>query len=189
MFHKMTLPTFVTLLGLLACSVIRTNEAIVPPPCPMENLMIDKSLFPEGWHQEGPPRQRSAPVRWGIEKLGVGFLTQENGVAGQVVHRGENFSHTEDGYFELVDSWFDSEEDATDWYIPPEFNYESAIANHDRFGCRTYKPSGVESCQLVGQYGVYLTRFHTFMSPIMTYDDLAHILQAIDDKMAQCLNE
>jgi hypothetical protein len=119
--------------------------------------------------------------------LGVGFITQENGVAGQVVHLGRNPDHAEKGYFDLVDSWFDSEEDATDWYIPPQFNYESTAANHYRFGCRTYKPSGVESCQLVGQYEIYITRFHTFMSPIMTYGDLERILVAIDTKMTQCL--
>lgn len=151
--------------------------------------MIDGALFPKGWSQAGSPSQRGAPVRWGVDKLGVSFVTQENGVANQFVHQGRNPEHTEEGYLDLVTSWFDSREDATDWYIPPEFNYKSTIADRYRFGCRTYKPSGVESCQLVGQYGVYITRFHTFISPIMTYNDLECIFQAIDNKMAQCIDK
>lgn len=189
MGYRISLVSFsvsvVVVLGLV-CGI---NKPAVSPPCPLENLMIDESLFPDGWYQPGPPRERSAPVRWGIEKLGVGFISQKNGVALQDVHQGQTVSQTEKGYLELVTSWFDSRTDETDWYIPPEFNYESPIANQFRFGCRIHKPSGVQSCQMVGQYGIYLTRFHTVMSPIMTYNDLAHILQAIDDKMAQCLNE
>lgn len=177
-------------LALLACSILdEINEPVLPPPCPIENLMIDESLFSGGWSQMGPPDKSGAPIRWGVDKLGVGFITQENGVANQVVHQGRNPEHTEKGYFDLVDSWFDSREDETAWYVPPEFNYEGPIANHYRFGCRTHVPSGVQSCLMVGQYGVYLTQFYTDMSPIMTYRDLERILRTIDNKMAQCLSK
>ncbi len=175
--------TFILSLS-LAC---RLTESAAPPPCPVENLMINKSLFPEDWDQQGPPRERAAPVRWGIDKLGVTFISQKNGVALQDVHRGRDVNETENGYFDNVTSWFHSGKEETEWYIPSDFNYESPVANRYRFGCHTHTPSGVQSCQLVGQYGVYLTRFRTHMSPIMTYEDLEHILQTIDNKMAKCL--
>jgi hypothetical protein len=186
--YKISFINLIIFLILSACLILgEASGPLTPPLCPTENLMIDKSLFPDGWSQAGPPTLRGAPVRWGVDRLGVSFIAQENGVANQFVHVGENLNHAEEGYFDLVTSWFDTPEDATDWYIPSKFNYNSPIVTHYRFGCRTYRPSGVESCQLVAQYGVYLVRFHTFMSSIMTYDDLERILQAIDDKMAKCL--
>ncbi len=169
----------------LACGIV--TEPAVPPPCPIETLMIDVSLFPKDWLQQGPPREKAATVQWGVEKLGVTFISMVHGVALQDVHRGRNVKISEVGYAEEFTSWFHSREDETEWYIPADFNYESLVADRYRFGCQTQKPSGVENCQLVGQYGVYIMRFHTFMSPIMTYDHLAHILQTIDNKMATCL--
>lgn len=175
----------ITLFGLI-CGINTMSE---PPPCLMEDLMIEGELFPEGWYGSGIPSERSAPVLWGVERLGVSFGSQENGTAVQDVHRGRTIDETRTEYFNLVSFWFDSNEDATLWYTPLEFNYDSDIADQFSFGCRTHAPSGVETCQAVGQYGVYLTRFHTFMSPIMTYNDPEHILQTIDDKMAQCFEE
>lgn len=190
MLYRISSVGLIILLVLLVGSTCGVNEPITLPPCPIETLMIDKSYLPEEmlWYQEIPSR-RGAPVRWGVDKLGVGFSSQKNGGVIQDVYRGENFDQAEDGYFDLVTSWFDSREDETDWYIPSMFNYESVIADHFRFGCRTHKPSGVESCQMVGQYGIYVTRFRADISSIMTYEDLEHILQTIDDKMAQCLGK
>lgn len=185
MLKQFILVNFSIILLSLVCG-INTNP-ISSPPCSMETLMIDGDVFPEGWYGSGTPRERSAPVSWGVEKLGVSFGSQKDGTAIQDVYRGKTIAETRTEYFKLLSFWFDNREDATKWYTPLEFNYESDIAHQFSFGCRTYEPSGVESCQAVGQYGVYLTRFHTFMSPIMTYSDLEHILQTIDNKMAQCL--
>jgi hypothetical protein len=45
-------------------------------------------------------------------------------------------------------------------------------------------------CQAVGQYGRYMTRFHTFMNPeTMTPSDLEGILMAIDERMALYLEK
>jgi hypothetical protein len=188
--YKICFINLIVFLILPACLILgEAKGSLTPPPCPTENLMLDKALFPEGWSQHGPPSLRNAPIRWGVDRLGVSFGTQENGVANQVVHVGRNLNQAEEGYFDLVTSWFDTSEDATDWYIPSKFSYKNTVANRYRFGCRTYRLTGFESCQLVGQYGIYLVQFHTAMSPIMTYDDLARILRAIDDKMAKCLGK
>ncbi len=94
--------TFILSLS-LAC---RLTESAAPPPCPIENLMINRSLFPEDWDQQGPPVEKAAAVRWGIEKSGVNFISMVHGVAQQDVHRGRDVNETENGYFDNVTSWF-----------------------------------------------------------------------------------
>lgn len=149
--------------------------------------MLDSSALPEGW-LGGDPRTKSAPVRWGVDRLGVTFLSESApGVTLQVVHRGRDYKHTSDGYFELASSWFNADTNNTEWYLPLEFPYENSIADRYRFECATVKHNGAEICQFVGQYGVFITRFRTVISPSMTYDDLEYILQTLDTKMTKCL--
>jgi hypothetical protein len=151
--------------------------------------MIDPSLFSsEDWQQQGPLSERAAPVRLGIERLGVTFISMRHGVALHEVYRERDEEKSKAEYFDQLNSWFHSSDDETDWYIPSEYNYNSSVVDNHQFRCQTHKPSGVENCQFVGQYETYIVRFHTYVSPIMTYDDQARILQAIDNKMARCLH-
>jgi hypothetical protein len=189
MLRKLNLLNLITLVALSACSILGKVDKPIEPTCPIEDLMIDKSLFQEGWYQEGPPSERATVIRFGINRLSVGFLSQRHGVVGHDVHEGRSSEETEKQYFKEIDSWFAPREGWTDWYIPREFNYQSAIADHYQFRCYTHKASGVETCKMMGQYGVYLTGLYADMSPIMTYYDLDRILQAIDSKMAKCLAE
>ena len=187
---EINLVIFTILLTLLPCSICnKSNNPVVPAPCPIEFLMLDTSSLPEGW-LAGKPRERSAPTRWGIEKLGVTFMSDSApGVNLQHVHRGENYKRTSDGYFEFMTSWFHTNEGNTEWYLPLEFPYKNTIADRYHFRCATVKHNGIEFCHFVGQYGVYITEIQTVMSPSMTYDDLAYILQTIDTKMTQCLGK
>jgi hypothetical protein len=192
MLHKLNflnITLVVMLVALLACSIQGKTDKPIESRCPIEDLMIDKSLFQEEWYQEGPPEQKTALIRFGIKKLSAGFISQRHGVARHDVYEGENFEETERQYFEEVDSWFSPREGWTEWYIPRGLNYESSIADQYRVGCYTHKTSGVETCKMMAQYDVYLTRFHSDMSSIMTYYDLYRILQTIDNKMAECLAE
>jgi hypothetical protein len=177
---------FLILLLCVACNVLWVNP---PPPCPMATLMIDKSLFPEEWFQQGPPDERNAALRVGIERLGVSFISMKHGVANEGVYRGRDIDDIKASYAEEVSSWFHTYEDETEWDVPAEFNYQSSMADRYRFGCQIRNLSGVrgvQSCQFVGQYGVYLVRFRADMSPIMTYNEFNTILQSIESKLAQC---
>ena len=187
MFCKVSLLSWITLVVLSACSILGKAGEPAMSPCPIEDLMIDESLFREGWLQVGPPKERTALIRFGIRKLSVGFIHQQYGIAGYDVYEGENFEETEKRFFEELDYWFPIEDGYTDWYIPRQFSYESTVADHYQFRCYTHKASGVERCAMMGQYGVYLTGFYADMSSVMTYYDLNRILQAIDGKMAKCL--
>lgn len=189
MLRKLDFLYLMVLVTLSACSVLGKVDKPIESSCPIEDLMIDKSLFREGWYQEGPPSERAAVIRFGINRLSVGFLSQRHGVVGHDVYEGRSFEETEKQYFKEVDSWFAPREGWTEWYIPREFSYQSAIADQYRFECYTHNASGVETCKMMGQYNVYLTALHADMSPIMTYYDLDRILRSIDNKMAACLAE
>lgn len=189
MLCRLNLLSLIALVALSACSILGKVDKPIEPMCPIEDLMIDSSLFREGWYQEGPPEERTALIRFGIRKLSVGFISQRYGVAGHDVYEGESSEETEGRFSKELDYWFAPEDGYTDWYIPREINYESTIADHYQFKCYTHKVSGVERCAMMGQYDVYLTGFYADMSPIMTYYDLHRILQAIDTKMAECLDE
>jgi hypothetical protein len=115
----------------------------------METLVIDLSSFPKGWGQQGTPVERAATVKWGVEKLGVNFIS-EHGVAQQDVHRGRDDYETEIEYLDRIKStaWFSFRKDETEWYIPTDFEYQSTVAEHYRFACQIHIPSEIQSCQL-----------------------------------------
>jgi hypothetical protein len=184
-FLLVTMALLTSLSG--CCGVI----LCVPPPtapCEIETLLIDESVFPEGWEQLGLPRSKRATVSFGVEKSGIGFSTPTRGVAGHDVYRAVSARAAAAGYRDFM-SDFLVREGETEWTLPAEISYRSQVADQFRLGCSTHIAGGVQCCQFIGQYGVYLVRFHTYMSPdMMTYEDLEYILQDIDQRMAGCLD-
>jgi hypothetical protein len=179
----------VILLGTMTgcCGVIICQP---PPaaPCDIGTLVIDEVIFPEGWEQQGSPRTRAAPARFGIERLGTTFSTPTSGVAVYGVYRAIDLRTAAAGYKDFM-SYFSLDEGETEWSLPVDLAYRSPVADQSRLGCSTNRTSDVERCQFIGQYGVYLVRFHTYVSPdMMTYKDLELILQDIDRRMTECLN-
>ena len=85
---------------------------------------------------------------------------------------------------------FSVREGETEWTLPRELEFQSQGANQFRLGCSTHRASDTQRCLFVGQYGVYLVRFHTYMSSdMMSYEDLEHILEDIDQRIANCLHD
>ena len=185
---ELLLPTVLVLLGTSACCGVLF---CVPPPgapCEIETLLVDESVFPRGWEQQGLPSSEQATISFGVEKRGTGFSTRTRGVAVQDVYRAFNARAAATGYRDFR-SLFSVRKEETEWTLPAELTYRSQVADQYRLACSTHRPSGVERCQFVGQYRMYLVSFHTYMSTqMMTYDDFEHILQDIDQRMAKCLN-
>jgi len=175
------------LLGTPGCCGVIT---CVPPPaapCPIETLLVNEAVFPEGWEQQGVPDSRGAPASFGVERIGIDFSTPTRGVAVQHVYRAFNTRAAAAGYRDFM-SDFSVREEETEWTLPTELTYRSQVADQFRLGCSTHCPSGVQRCQFIGQYGPYVVVFHTYMSSdMMTYGDFERILQDIDRRMAQCL--
>jgi hypothetical protein len=170
--------------GVAGCCVF-TCRPLPAAPCEIETLLVQETVLPEGWEESGPPRSADAAARFGIEKIGTGFSTPRHGVAIQAVYRARNTGAAASGYQDFM-SYFSLREEETEWFLPSELTYDTT-ADRFRLGCSAERTSGVERCQLIAQYGVYLLRFHIYMSPeMMTYDDLEHILQDIERRMAEC---
>ena len=162
-----------------------------PPaaPCDIEVLLVNEAVLPEGWEQQGLPRSKDAPVSFGVEKIGTVFSTRTRGVVIHHVYRAFDTRAAVAGYKDFM-SFFAAREEETEWSLPAELTYHSQVADRFRLGCSTHRPSGVQRCQFIGQYDVYLVRFHTYMSSdLMTYADFERILQGIDQRMAECLDK
>jgi hypothetical protein len=175
--------------GTIGCCGVFICRPPPAAPCDIETLLVEETVLREGWEESGPPRSAEATVRFGIEKIGTGFSTPRDGVAIQGVYRAEDASAAASGYQDFM-SFFSLREDETEWFLPSELTYGGLGADRSRLGCSTHRTNGVERCQFIAQYGVYLVRFHTYMSPdMMTYEDLERILQDIDRRMAKCLGQ
>jgi len=168
---------------------IQINPTLPPPPCPIEELLLDKSTFPEDFFQTMPGKY-SAPIRFGIDKIGVGFgsTTQTGGVA-QDVYLGSSAEKAQKEFINWAKWEFSSREGWTEWYTPESFDYQSLVADQYCFACYRHIESGVETCQAIGQYGPYLIRFLANMDSLLTYQDLERALQAIDERAARCLGK
>jgi hypothetical protein len=178
----------VLLVGISGCCGVLLCASPPAALCEIETLLVDEAVFPEGWTQQGIPDSRGAPASFGVERIGIGFSTRIRGVAGQAVYRAFDIRAAVAGYRDFM-SYFSVREGETEWSLPTEFTWRSQIADQFRLGCSTHRSSGVQRCQFIGQYDVYLVRFHTYMSSdLMTYEDLECILQDIDLRMAECLD-
>jgi len=186
MISKIKLLTVIFGVVMIACA-IQIGPAPPPSPCQIESLLIDQSLFHQDIHQTGPPTKSGAPMRFGINKIGIGFTSMTRGGASQYIYEGRSLRETQAKFAEIVPYEFSPREDYTDWYIPPTLHFQSNLASQLRYGCHRYLARGVEICRAIAQYGVYLIIFDAHVSDILTHRDIEKILQTIDTKAAQCL--
>lgn len=197
-FLPVKLFSMVGLLLALVALMLSCTGGCCPPVRPrvpersftLDELLVDESAFPSGWQQQGLPDRKGAPVRLGIERIGVGFMGGIEGVALHQIYQFEGVGETTEAYQELSKFWFSEREGWTSWSSPTELSYQSSVADRFRLGCYTHRENGIKYCQAVGQYDEYIVRFHTYMSPgLMTYTDLEHVLQVIDERMAHYLSK
>jgi hypothetical protein len=176
----------IILIAVIACQI---GSTLPPPPCPIEDLLLDESVFSEEFFR-GLPSKDSAPIRFGRDKIGVGFgsRTQTGGMA-QDVYLGLGIRETQKEFEDWLKWEFSPREGWTEWYTPDAFDYQSSVADQYRFACYKHIASGVEDCQAIGQYGPYLIRFQATMSSILTYQVVERASQAIDAQAAQCLGQ
>jgi hypothetical protein len=172
----------------LSCVSITLDGGPVPtPPFPMEDLLLDESAFPEGWQAYTP---YEPPGRFGLPiALTYSSCAPGGGIAVHDVYASWNPQKAAEAYADAVSFWFEDDDRHTPWATPAELACASTTADHLRIGCHVERESGTEFCQAVGQYDRYVVRFHTFMSPCMTFTDLERIRVAIDERMALCLEK
>jgi hypothetical protein len=156
----------------------------------LARLLVDSPLFPATWYLA------TAPFPWywleGAEaSAAVQFRLQ--GSRARAIHtlfRYRNIAQAAAEYRRQMPGEFFSAERLTPWEAPEGLLYQSPVADQFRFGCaiigRSYTdPDRFITCQVMGQYGKFLSIFFAWMSPEgMTPEDLERILKAIDERMA-----
>jgi len=124
---------------------------------------------------------------WGDENLVVEFRAPgEKGFAYHHVFKFRNAASAMYGHFwilrlgDVLPPRWESRQ------IPPEWTYQSPIANDWQFGCVDY--SKAMKCGVIARYNEYISVFDTSTSPEhMTLKDLERVLRAIDERMARYL--
>ena len=187
---------------LSACSSILLEltcggECSYPSPAfPIEELLLDESVFPEGWQARERtfnPRQRLP-----AEQIALGFYIDwcpdySLGAGHQVYRFFDGARCADMGYRSTTPISFAPREGWGPWSVPVELPYQSPVADQFRFNCYSRQGSSVQTCQAVGQYREYIIGFHTDIDPehpeCMSFADLERILVAIDERMAFYLDE
>lgn len=181
-------------IGVLSCSNIYLElacggGAYASPAFPIEELLLDESVFPEGWHAEQP----FDPEQWlPAQQIALFY---KDGCPGRIVAALLEVYRFSDGprcaaagYQKEIPTWFAPREGRGPWRIPAELPYQSAVADQFRFGCSTYRGSSDQVCRAMGQYDEYVLRFQTHVDhehpECMSFADLDRILGAIDERMA-----
>jgi hypothetical protein len=172
----------------LSCLDITVDGGPVPTPSfPIESLLLEESAFPEGWTAYEPYEPEDG---FGLSTC-IHYSpapTSPGGIALHAAYIARSSEEAGDGYQVWAPFWFAEREGRGAWSVPDQLRYDSQVADRFRFACYRERGDGRRVCQAVGQYGRYMTRFHTFMHPAtMPFDDLERILIAIDERMASYL--
>jgi len=182
---------------LLACNALQER----PPERGFETdeLFIDVSVFPPEWSADpaGPQRHTGqAPLGGGPETLQRRVLTFDvgdgHGGAFEKIYRMASIKVAAKEFERQITLWFPKGKYWTPWERPTELKFESSIADQFRVACAhdTARSDLAQKCHFIGQYEEYLVWFSTDMSPdFMTYQDLEHVLEAIDERMEHYLME
>lgn len=167
-----------------------------PPPCPIKTLMLDESVIPE---QLNSVSYSDEPAdRFGIQFRSVSFFSSQDyhlGKIDQTVYREWTEREAKRGYEDLVDTYFDPRarffcrDKKTQWLVPQELTYRSEFADQFQLGCTVDCSTNPPRCQYIARYGIYVVWYHARLSEVITYTEFERILQDIDSRMTQCLEQ
>jgi hypothetical protein len=161
---------------------------------PIEDLLLDKSVFPAGWSVSTDGADSIPRAPWTgstsvVENVELYFYA----FGGGALERIWRFASSEDAsqaFERQVEYVFRNGEFNTPWTVPAELSYYSSIAGQFHYACATFEGQPSPGCAYVAQYGVYIVHFQTSILPgLMTYPDLENVLQAIDERMAHYVDD
>ncbi len=193
---------------LFACVVLTTlcTASTRPktrmPPVDIYDLMMDVSLFPEGWRLWlGPvhPPERAQGEHGEIEMLYIQFYPEGldrniHGADHRVFRYLNELVAAVAFYLDFSGGQFLPWHMITPWALPEEWSYESPIADRFKFACGEVDMNGLGppqmTCTAVAQHDECISVFSTELSPeYMTLEDVERILIAIDERMASYLEK
>jgi len=175
-----------TVLLICLCLLAACRSTGYPP---IEDLLIDESVFPSGWstNSDGPKLIARAPLGGtkSVESVEESFYAH-GGSAGERIRRFRTAQSAAEEFERQTRLVFRDGEFNTPWMTPQELSYESQVADQFYCACSVYESQPWwPRCACIAQYDVYFVHVSAPMLPgLMTYADLEQILESIDEKMA-----
>jgi hypothetical protein len=165
-----------------------TGGCSSPAHPPIEELLIDISVFPKGWitSAAGPRPLASAPLggNKSVDNIALGFYAP-GGSAFHEIQRFKNTRQAENEFAKKREQVFRVTEFRTPWEVPDELAYESSVADEFHYACSLGVGASWPHCAYIARYDAYYVLFYAHMiSGYISYADLENILEAIDERMA-----
>lgn len=182
--------TTVAVTLLLWASVFACGRQLSVEYPPIDELLIDLSVFPDEWEATQPDFEHPPHAPWSgpghlVEIVRQNFYSSSDLYTGVIVEirrydSGQSATREYERRLEVV-----FREDSYTWTTLPAVVHESTIADHARYACSEV------GCAYFARYGVYTyhsgVRIHD--TDTITYTDLLPVLlQAIDGRMALALD-
>jgi len=164
-------------LGLVLTGCVSTRSK-----CPIETLLVDQQLFPDGTHAE--PLESPLP-EYPAESAARTFYYAPDSVFQEVVNwRSGTYARRE---FDLnLRSAFDVDKYRGPWSTPNDL-YVSSVAQDYHAACGV--AGQVFQCRMVATYDGYSVLFRAEVSEQgITMSKVDELLHAIDRRMADCTN-
>jgi hypothetical protein len=161
---------------------------------PIEDLLIDESVFPVGWSVSTDGARSIPRAPWSgptsvVENVELYFYAHGGGAL-ERIWRFENSEDASQAFERHMRYVFRDGEFNTPWTVPTELSHDSSVAGQFHYACATFEGQPWPGCAYVAQYRMYVVHFQTSMLPgLMTYTDLGKVLQAIDEQMEQHLGD
>ena len=172
--NRFVIAWIVSILVLTSCTMTQSK-------CPIESLIINEHLLPEGTYAE---RLISPISEKPKESAARSFYDAPYDIFHAVInwHSARAAKRDFDNYLETA---FDTDKYMGPWETPSQM-YNSQIADNYYVACgtdRTYQ------CRLAATYGEYSVYFRADVGDEgITLLKVSELLQAIDETMAQCIN-
>jgi hypothetical protein len=187
-----------SLLTTLGCGLVTNNSRSQPTPKPyvLEDLFIDEAAFPAGWTRAEGFRRAcvAAPLDSGCKSyddLSISYYSTQGGYAYEDIYVYGTADDSAGDFERMRERVYSGNDFTTPWVTPDELLYESSVASQSHFACHTY--DGDLHCQFLGQYDEFIVLFFTHKEyfthkEVISYDDLKQVLEAIDQRMAEQLD-
>jgi hypothetical protein len=163
------------------------SSCLSPSYPPVEELLVDTSVFPEGWSAspDGPYLDPAAPFSRtkSVDRISISFYAPGGG-AGEEIQRFKSTREAKREFARKKKQVFRVTGFNTPWEVSEELSYESPIADEFHYACSWRVGASWPDCAYIARYGTYFVHFDTDMLPgYMSYADLENILEAIDERM------
>jgi hypothetical protein len=163
-------------------ALVLTSCTKTQSKCPIESLIIDEHLFPEGTYAESLISPISGKPK---ESVARSFYYAPYDIFHAVINW--HSSRSAKGEFNNdIETGFDTDQYMGPWETPSKV-YSSAVADNYYVACGIVH--GDYQCRLAATYGNYSVYFRADVGEEgITLQKVNEILQAIDETMAKCVN-